>query len=217
MFLSPFFSQKTAGVFFALFLMWAPFAPAEEVDKEISPETALKVIETYFNTLQTFEAEFHQVSEAAQVGSSSLQGTFYLHRPRKFLWQYKTPSRQKLVSTGGQLFFYDPDTSQISQLPLNSGLAGFLTSEKITLQNEYFTPRGVHITPKVLEVNLKSKEKDMPVQNLTISLWRNPVRLGKLTTTDTLGRKTYTFFKDVKEGHAIPSKIFKFDPYSLDQ
>ena len=86
--------------------------------------------EDYFNTLTTFEADFVQWDGAAQLEQ---RGTFSLERPKKFNWTYVGSQPQRVISTGSRLFYIDDVGGQITQIPLNVGLAAVLTQERLNL------------------------------------------------------------------------------------
>lgn len=199
-------------VWILVFLLVALPVFSNEVQEHPTPDEGLKQVEDYFNSLSTYQAHFVQVTPGLPDIHT---GTFYMERPRKFLWQYEGESNHKLVSTGSYLYFYDPDNEQVTQLPLNSGLAGFLTRKNFKLNEEGFTLEQYGIMDGRMEVTLKPEESmlvDLPLEQLTLSFRLDPFQLERMITADALGNRTFTTFSQVQEGHALNKKLFWFEP-----
>ncbi|MFT7144014.1 MAG: outer membrane lipoprotein carrier protein [bacterium] len=172
----------------------------------VAAETSLTNIEGYLNSITTLEADFQQYAP----GTPFTSGTFYLNRPKKFLWQYKLPHQQKLVSTGSRLFFHDPKTEQTTQLPLHSGFAAILTKNPISLSGDDFivhdikTEEGV----TVVEMSLTHDEEN----RFVLRFKENPMRLLSMSSKDNFGQGVSVLFANHKQGHKLNENLFKFKP-----
>ncbi len=177
--------------------------PAVGSERETVPQT----IETYFNTLQTYQAAFTQMNP----DGSRQTGTFYLNRPRQFLWQYANPMPHKLISTGGRMFFIDGDGGQVTQIPLNSGLSGILTQEKFDLS--HFKLIEKHEEKGEIGVTVSLPATDELAQGqVTLLLSKNPLRLQELTTINPLGETTRVTFNQIQQNIPLNDKIFDYTP-----
>lgn len=190
----------------AFFTVSALAEPA--ADKKM---VALEKAVNYLNTLTTYQAKFQQVN----VNDGALaKGTFYLQRPRQFLWQYESPGNQKLVSDGGRMFFHDPEANQTTQLPLNVGLASILT--KPNLKVKELSKRLVDYTESdagfELTFSLTETDGTAGAEQARLSFQTTPLRLARLATTDNFGNETVMTFFDITEGQPIAANMFKFTP-----
>jgi hypothetical protein len=72
----------------------------------------------------TLEARFSQVLlEADSAHAQVSEGSFYLHRPQRFRWDYESPAPQLVVADGEHLWLYDPDLEQVTVRRLDDGLS----------------------------------------------------------------------------------------------
>lgn len=169
-------------------------------------ETSLTDIENYLNGIATLEADFQQYAP----GTPFTSGTFYLNRPKQFLWQYKLPHQQKLVSTGSRLFFHDPKTEQTTQLPLHSGFAAILTKSPISLNGDDFIVHSIKTaeTVTVVEMSLSQDNEN----RFVLRFKDNPMRLLSMSSKDNFGQGVSVLFANHKQGHKLNKDLFKFKP-----
>ena len=190
--------------------------PTQAETSKVPVEIGLKSVGAYLNNMSTFKANFKQ----ATPGQLDVhQGTFYLKQPRQFLWQYESPGQQKLVSDGGRLFFHDPESDQITQLPLNNPLMRLLTKRPIQIPNKEFRIAGYASTSDHIEVVLAPRDESDDVGGLSrvvLSFNRHPLSLAQLVTADALGNETYTFFTNVEEGQELSASLFKIELPNYD-
>ncbi len=175
----------------------------------LSHEEAVALVETYLNNITTYQAQFRQTT----LGNPVVQeGAFYLKRPRQFLWQYYVPYKQKLVSTGGQLFYEDQETGHVTQLPLNSGVASFLTQKKIQLASQDTWVVNIVEEKGFLAINLGFTDESAPVKTIKMVFERAPIKLRQLITTDQMDTVTFMEFEHIQEGQKLANKLFEFVP-----
>ena len=174
---------------------------------ETSQPTPPQTVESYFNQLETYKATFTQVNP----DGSRQSGTFYLNRPRKFLWQYNNPLPHKLISTGGRMFFIDGDGGQVTHILLNSGLSAVLTQETFNLDN--FKMIDNLQNDAEIGVTLSLPEADELAQgNVRLVLARDPLRLKALTTISPLGETTRVTFSQVQQNIPLDNDLFEYTP-----
>lgn len=171
-------------------------------------EATLKRIEGYLNNLQTFEADFEQYAP----GTPYSTGTFYLQRPKKFLWQYKVPHQQKIVSTGGRMFFHDPKTEQTTQLPLNSGLAAVLTKQPFYFQSDDIAVQEIRESEDIIAIELTLNNKNEDGAAFTLKFTKEPFALLSLNNKDKFGQGVSISFKNIQQGHELKDELFEFVP-----
>ncbi|NOR71798.1 MAG: outer membrane lipoprotein carrier protein LolA, partial [Methylomarinum sp.] len=75
---------------------------SHEVKAETAPIDKLKA---FLANTRSLTADFKQVTlnESGQAAQAS-RGVFYLSRPGKFRWSYKTPFEQEIVSNVGKVW-----------------------------------------------------------------------------------------------------------------
>tara|TARA_R110000868_G_scaffold218576_1_gene468899 strand:+ start:45003 stop:45605 length:603 start_codon:yes stop_codon:yes gene_type:complete len=167
---------------------------------------SVEEIESYLNGITTLEADFQQQAP----GTPYMTGTLYLNRPKQFLWQYKIPNEQKLVSTGSRLFFHDPETEQTTQLPLHSGFAGLLTKDSFSFNNGDFNIHNIQNYDDVTIIELSLKQDD---ENSFVLKFNNkPLSLLSMSSRDNFGQGVSILFANLQQGHTLDASLFNFKP-----
>jgi outer membrane lipoprotein carrier protein len=190
-------------VFITILLVFAAWSAQAQ-------EAIVREVQDYFNTLTTYQAKFRQVDEALGLVQ---EGQFYLNRPKKFLWQYETPQRHKLVSTGSRLFYVDEESEQVTQLPLNIGLARVLTRRELDLADPQIQLLDVAKNDKVVSLTFQPPESEShQAARITLTLARDPLRLAQIVTTNTFGQKVEVTFYDIQQGQPLAAGLFNYVP-----
>ncbi|MDD9912255.1 MAG: outer membrane lipoprotein carrier protein LolA [Alphaproteobacteria bacterium] len=167
-------------------------------------------VENYFNNLSTYQAYFRQVNETQGLVQ---EGNFYLKRPRQFLWQYQAPHKQKVVSTGSRMFYVDEESQQVTQLPLNSGLAAVLTQKKMAFKESKLQLLQSEKSTNGFGVTFQLPEEDgLQGGTMTLRFQENPLQLAQMVTTTPLGQKTLIDFYDVVQGQPLTAGLFDYTP-----
>ena len=174
-----------------------------------------KMVEDYFNGIATLRAHFTQQA----TGDSFVQeGEFYLRRPRQFLWQYETPDRQKVISTGTAIYFVDQERGdRVTQLPTNVGLARLFNTKVLSLARQGMEVTGARVTGNQLLIDLKMLEKtrlndQAGLVSLRMVFARRPMVLQRIDALDTTGVTTSVSFSNLQTGVELPRKLFDFVP-----
>jgi outer membrane lipoprotein carrier protein len=191
----------------------------------VSPGLAAKMVEDYVNNMGTFKAHFTQKSSDEQY---TQEGLFYLDKskgqPGRFLWDYQSPNRQRLIATGTALYFVDDESGgKVTQLPVKSGLSRLFTGRELRLDKEGLRVTATRATPRRLEVDLvpvKADQSGTGVKTITLFFDRNPVAPGvdgqmqlvKTSALDNTGVTTVISFDDIQTGMPLQARLFKFEP-----
>ncbi len=194
------------------------------VDQTAMPglSATTRQVEDYFNGLSTYQAAFVQSVTGEKVPS---KGTFSLKRPGKFLWQYDTPMRQKIVSTGSAAYYVDQERNQTTQLPMNAGVARLFNAKTLNLGKQGLRATHVRSNSQLLVVDFAVDKKIATGDNtgltkLTLAFARLPgnnLRLTQIDGVDTLNVTTRVEFADIRENVALPDKLFAFTPGVYEQ
>lgn len=166
---------------------------------------AVQQAEAYLNGLTTVKADFTQI---APDGSASF-GTFFLSRPGKLRWQYNPPVPILIVANGSTLAYHDFELDQISHVPTESTLAGFLARPNISFSGDITVSevvRGGGVLRLTLHETGKKEEGQM-----TLIFDEYPMRLQKLEVLDATKQLTAVSFSDAEYEPVLDDKLFFID------
>lgn len=174
----------------------------------VHADDTLQRIERYLNSLTTIESEFVQVAPDGSLAS----GRFFLKRPGKMRWQYEPPVPVLMISNGTTLVYYDFELDQISHIPLDETLAGFLAQEQIR-----FTPEAVKILELKAQdgvIRLRLTQTSKPDEGeLTLEFSDAPIQLRNMIVKDASGQETNVSLNNARFGLPLENKLFIFrDP-----
>ncbi len=187
--------------------MTAAIAP-EAVYAEPSNQSQLTRIEQYLNSITTIVAEFNQVAPDGSLTS----GKFFLKRPGKMRWQYDPPTPLLMVASGKEIVYYDYELQQVSHIPLDYTLAGFLAREHIDLHDPALVIKNVENSNGVVRVTLTQAGKE-DEGSLMLEFSDNPLLIRNMVVTDAQGQVTTVSLNNARFGAALENKLFEFtDP-----
>ena len=122
-------------------------------------------LEEFLEQTNSMKAAFSQSLEdhlGIQLQTSS--GTFVLKRPGRFLWDYRTPYAQKIISNGDKVWIYDSELEQVSIKKYNQVLTGapvMLLDQHKKLDADFIlTDQGYHGGQHWLLLQPRSSEND---------------------------------------------------------
>ena len=100
--------MKFLAIFFCIWLFGMKLASAEKF--------SLVELSNYFNTIDTFQADFHQFSDDGSVAS----GVILIKKPGRLRIEYERPEDLLILASGGQLAIFDPKGDpEPTSFPLN--------------------------------------------------------------------------------------------------
>ena len=100
--------MKFIAILFCIWLFGIKPASAEKL--------SLVELSNYFNTFDTFQADFHQWSDNGSVAS----GVILIKKPVRLRIDYERPEDLLIVASGGQLAIFDPKGDpEPTSFPLN--------------------------------------------------------------------------------------------------
>lgn len=183
---------------------------------------ATQRVESYFNDLTTLQADFTQTVTGEKTPS---KGVFSLKRPGKFLWQYTTPVKQRIISTGTAVYYLDQERNQVTQLPLNAGVARLFNAKTLNLSQQGLRATRVQTNSQLMVVEFAVDKKIATGDNTGLTDLRltfvrlpgNNLQLRAIDAVDTLNVTTRVEFANVNENISLPAKLFDFTPGVYDQ
>jgi outer membrane lipoprotein-sorting protein len=180
-----------------------------------------KRVEDYFNDIASLQADFTQTVTGDTQPST---GTFYWRKPGKFLWLYKAPTAQKIVSTGSAIYFID-DRQQATQLPMDAGVARLFNAKKLNLSQQGLRATDTKENGRMLSVTFAVEKKIAAGENsglakLTLTFTKlagGRMYLSQMDAVDTLSTTTRVEFRNVSENVTLVNKLFEYTPGVYDQ
>jgi len=170
-----------------------------------------KQLKSFLASTETLTANFKQITldENNQPVQTS-EGQFYLSRPGKFRWSYKTPYIQEIVSNHGKVYFYDADLEQVTIKKLDDSLGAtpaLLLSGEIALE-ENFIMQQQGVDEDLQWIKLSPKNEESGFNYILIGL--NEGSIGGMELSDNFGQLTRIYFSEVKTNITLEKDIFKF-------
>lgn len=169
-----------------------------------TPDKAvLADVSNYLNHLTTIQSDFVQVAPDGSLTT----GKFYLQRPGKMRWQYDPPVPVLMVSTGKFLTYYDYELEQITNIPLDESLAGFLARPVIDLNAKEL--KVLEQTRKNGVIRIKLTQTNKPDEGeLTLELADKPMVLRNLIIKDAQGQTTNVSLNNARYGVKLNDALF---------
>ena len=100
--------MKFIAILFCIWLFGIKLASAEKF--------SLVELSNYFNTFDTFQADFHQLSDDGSIAS----GVILIKKPGRLRIDYERPEDLLILASGGQLAIFDPKGDpEPTSFPLN--------------------------------------------------------------------------------------------------
>ncbi len=187
------------------------FTGAYAADKKAT--TGETYLENFLEKTQTFEANFQQTLRAhdGEVLQQT-EGEFYLNRPAKFRWNYKTPYEQIIVSDGERIWIYDVDLQQVT---VQKQTAGLPATPMALLEDSSKLHKNFHVLPLdehdgVYRLRLQSKTKEADFGEIVIGLDDKGLRFMQLH--DQFEQVTDIVFSDINTNKKLAKEIFEFIP-----
>ena len=199
---------------FLLATMWAPGAAhAQEAPGMEQPSRAPELLRAFLAETVTLEAAFSQVllesdSQHAQVST----GRFYLHRPQRFRWDYRSPVPQLVVADGENLWLYDPDLEQATVRRLDDGLS---STPAMLLSGDGSLDESFRIGAAYREdgfdwVELAPRSGEADFAGVRVGFVDDV--LASMELIDALGQTTVIRFEEVVVNEPLDAALFQFVP-----
>ncbi len=180
-------------------------------DQKTSPGEVY--LESFLSKTQTLEANFEQTlrTHKGEVIQQA-EGKFYLNRPGKFRWNYKTPYEQIIVSDGQRIWIYDIELQQVTVQKQTDGLPA---TPMALLEDSATLYKNFKISPLdeqagVYRLRLLSKTKEADFGEIVVGLDDKGLRFMQLH--DQFEQVTDIVFSDISTNSKLPKELFEFIP-----
>jgi len=175
---------------------------------ELTPhQKTISRIQDYLTDLTTIVSDFTQVAP----DGSLTNGKFFLERPGRMRWQYNPPTPILMVSNGSELVYYDYELEQVSHIPLDSTLIGFLAQNPIRFAGtvgitEFSQGAGV--------IRISLAQLDKPGDGeLTLEFSDHPLLIRNMVIRDATQQVTTVSLNNARFGVKLDPQLFDFrDP-----
>ena len=203
-----------SGLFLSLLVSAALVAQASPPAN--SPNVVAERVQTRYDTIRDFEADFVQTYEGGVLRKKTTErGTVAIKRPGRMRWVYTQPERKEFVSDGTRMYSYLPADKQVIVSPAPEGQSNtpalFLTGKGNLARD--FTPSFAELpTPLagLTALKLVPKRADPDVQSLILGVDPATFQIRLLVATDPQGGTSTFTFSNLKENRGISDKIFEF-------
>ena len=164
-------------------------------------------VQEYLSKVTTITSEFTQVAPDGSLTT----GKFFLERPGRMRWQYNPPTPILMVANGSEMIYYDYELEQISHIPLDSTLIGFLAQEKIHFDNSVGI---ISFAEKNGSIRIGVAQHERPSDGqLILEFSDKPLLIRNMVVTDASGQTTTVSLNNASFGAKIDKKLFDFrDP-----
>jgi outer membrane lipoprotein-sorting protein len=170
----------------------------------LNPEQKADVdrVQGYLNGIRTLASRFDQSS--GDGGTAT--GRLWLERPGRMRFEYDPPVPVLLVANGKNIFYYDKDLQQVSELRLEDTPAGFLLRDQITLSGDVTLTRFEHKPGAIRFTMVETREPGQG--SATLVLDDKPLQLRQWTIVDPQQKEVTVALTDPHYGVAIDDKLF---------
>lgn len=174
---------------------------------------ARELLEEYLKNTNTIQARFQQkLLDSRGILLQQSSGTFTLKRPGKFLWDYKVPYPQQIISNGKKIWIYDTELEQV----LIKDYKHILTGAPVILLDQYkdldidFIVDDNGLINGQYWVTLTPKTSENEFKKIIVGMTDQGLRTMKLQ--DGFEQTTIIEFERLNSNVEIDDKIFDFTP-----
>ena len=200
-------------IFLINILLLSVLVSTDEVAADKKVSTGETYLENFLENTQTLEANFQQTLRAHDGEIlQQTEGEFYLNRPAKFRWNYKSPYEQVIVSDGERIWIYDVDLQQVTVQKQSSGLPA---TPMALLEDSSKLHKNFNVLPLdehdgVYRLKLLSKTKEADFGEIVVGLDDKGLRFMQLH--DQFEQVTDIVFSDINTNKKLAKEIFEFIP-----
>ena len=187
---------------------------AQTGQTETLEQEALDAVQSNYEKILTFEAEFAQKSYVKMMDKTQhAKGTVSIKKPGRMKWIYGAPGTQVLISNGKTLWHYVADEEQVTKVPIESIYSSntpalFLAGQGSLIKT--FNVESVNLETNPICITLIPKKNDQALTRLQLFANKKNYQITGSTVYDKLGNKTEVRFKNIKTNIDFPEGTFEF-------
>ncbi len=166
-------------------------------------QLSLGDINQYFNSFSTAQGEFTQINADGTIST----GQVYIKRPGRIRFEYNPPDNSLVMTSGGSVAIFDPQSSQNPErYPLSE------TPLKIILERNIDLARSGMVTRHTFDgttTTVTAQDPERPqLGNIQMRFTGTPTELRQWIVTDDTGTETTVILGDLAMNVAVPDPIF---------
>ncbi len=188
--------------------------------EEITLDQLITNIQTAYDKTENFTAAFTQKATIKTINQTvTEEGTLYIKKPRRMLWDYTNPALKKLVLNPRTAWLYLPDDNAVyvqdARILLSSKMTiRFLTgigNLKDDFDVAFSTPDSRDEKGNYL-ITLIPHDYEAGITRLLLTINRDRYYIARCTFIDMYENTTELTFSDVTVNTDMPDTIFTFIP-----
>lgn len=164
----------------------------------------LSRISSYFNALETAEADFTQFNDDGTISS----GKLYIRRPGRMRFEYNPPDQALVMAGGGQLAIFDnrSNAKRPEQYPLRQTPLNILLERDVDLMSRDVVVghSGDATATRVVAQDPRQQEAGW----IEFVFADAPVRLQEWVVVDSTGSKTRVVLTNMVTGGRLRGRLF---------
>jgi len=177
-------------------------------------------IQTAYDHTKDFKANFTQEATIKSIDrTENEEGTFYLKKPERMLWDYTKPSMKKLVINSRKAWLYMPDDNIVYVQDAKNVFSSKMTIRFLTgignLKDDFDTafPAGGATDKKGNYVILLTpREYEAGIKTLLLTVDKDTFHIIECVFSDMYDNITRLCFSDIEFNTAPPDELFEFTP-----
>jgi len=186
-------------ILFIVILLLSSFANSENLKNN---ENEIEAISSYLKSLKSMSANFTQIDKR---GNEQI-GKFYLSRPSKMRWEYRSPKELTIIMNGERVYYYDKDLDQVSHYIGEKGLIGLFGEDDI-FSSKYVDLVDLRNNGDKIEVTFQKKEDS---GKITLVFVANPLQILGLIIHEESASKIKIKFDSIINDIPLDNSLFTF-------
>ena len=171
------------------------------------------LLDTFLANTQTIDARFQQkLLDNKGILLQQSSGQFTLKRPGKFIWNYRLPYPQIIVSNSKKIWIFDSELEQVSIKQYSEMLSGApvaLLDQRKKLEDD-FVVTDAGIVQGQNWVKLKPRSADSEFLEIHVGLANGNLKSMRLM--DSFGQTTSIEFEQMQTNVPLEDTLFEFKP-----
>ncbi len=147
-------------------------------------------------------------------------GKVFFKRPHLMRWEYKSPERQVIVTSGDRVYLYEIDARQVTVIPRDQFLSTKISRAFFFGKGDIrrdFQVKGCQRENNLYVLTLFPKKQIPQLKSLRLFIDSETKIIKKTILEDHTGGKTIISFFDMKINEGLSEELFKFSiPKGVD-
>ena len=182
----------------------------------------VELLQDRYDKTTDISARFRQRTFAAgDEKGVEAEGRVWFKRPELMRWEYETPEKKLIVTSGKDVYLYEEEVNQVTVISrerfLNSEISRAFFCGKGRLR-EYFKidsacsgpEEGLEEAKECWSLRLIPRKETPNLKELVLHIDRKSHLIRAVTLLDQLGGRTEIVFSQIKVNSSVPDSLFHF-------